>query len=60
MNRQVRKPSVKKITKSFIRRNQLTEAETRTIIDEKLRSAGWEANTTTLNHHKNGTLPEKS
>ncbi len=50
----------KKITKSFIRRNQLTEAETRTIIDEKLRSAGWEANTTTLNHHKNGTLPEKN
>ncbi|MGE0999927.1 type I restriction-modification system endonuclease [Bacillus sp. Gnz1/3] len=50
----------KKISKNFIRRHQLTEAETRTIIDEKLRSAGWEADTTTINHYKNGTLPEKN
>jgi type I restriction enzyme R subunit len=50
----------KKISKNFIRRKQLTEAETRTIIDGKLRAAGWDADTTTLNHHKNGTLPEKN
>lgn len=47
-------------SKNFMRRQHLTEAETRTIIDRKLREAGWEANTTTLNHHKNGTLPEKN
>ncbi|MBG9551270.1 type I restriction-modification system endonuclease [Cytobacillus firmus] len=50
----------KKISKNFIRRNQLTEAETRAIIDEKLRSAGWEADTPTLNYYNNGTLPEKN
>jgi type I restriction enzyme, R subunit len=49
----------KKISKDFVRRQQLTEAETRTIIDEKLRSAGWEVDTNTLNHQKNGTLPDK-
>ncbi|WP_040204035.1 type I restriction-modification system endonuclease [Neobacillus jeddahensis] len=50
----------KKLTKSFVNRQQLTEAETRTIIDEKLRMAGWDAETSTLNHQKNGTLPEKN
>ncbi|MED4351724.1 type I restriction-modification system endonuclease [Schinkia azotoformans] len=50
----------KKKSKSFMRRQQLTEAETRIIIDEKLRSAGWEVDTTRLNHHKNGTLPQKN
>src|SRR4051794_35547293 len=50
----------KKISKNFMRRHQLTEAETRTIIDGKLRTAGWEVDTTALNHHKNGTLPEKN
>jgi type I restriction enzyme, R subunit len=50
----------KKKSKNFMRRHQLTEAETRTIIDEKLSSAGWEADTDVLNHHRNGTLPEKN
>ena len=50
----------KKISKNFMRRQQLTEAETRTIIDEKLRAVGWEADTDVLNHQKNGTLPEKN
>lgn len=49
-----------KISKNFMRRYPLTEAETRMIIDEKLRLAGWEADTTTLNHHKHGTLPAKN
>ena len=43
-----------------MRRQQLTEAETRTIIDGKLRAVGWEVDTTVLNHQKNGTLPEKN
>ncbi|MDQ8056341.1 type I restriction-modification system endonuclease [Bacillus velezensis] len=50
----------KKISKNFMRRQQLTEAETRTIIDGKLRAVGWEVDTTVLNHQKNGTLPEKN
>jgi type I restriction enzyme R subunit len=50
----------KKISKNFMRRQRLTEAETRTIIDEKLRAVGWEADTPTLNHQKNGTLPKKN
>ncbi|MCM3768377.1 type I restriction-modification system endonuclease [Neobacillus niacini] len=50
----------KKLTKLFVNRQQLTEAETRAIIDEKLRMAGWDAETSSLNHQKNGTLPEKN
>jgi type I restriction enzyme R subunit len=50
----------KKISKNFMRRHQLTEAETRTIIDGKLRAVGWEVDSNVLNHHKNGTLPEKN
>lgn len=50
----------KKISNNFMRRHQLTEAETRIIIDGKLRAAGWEVDTTFLNHQKNGTLPEKN
>ncbi|MCT8137889.1 type I restriction-modification system endonuclease [Anaerobacillus sp. CMMVII] len=49
----------RKKSKKFIQRQQLTEAETRTIIDEKLRSAGWDVDTEILNYHKYGTLPEK-
>jgi type I restriction enzyme R subunit len=36
-----------------------SEAETREIIDERLREAGWECETDELNHKKNKTLPEK-
>ncbi|PLR73794.1 type I restriction-modification system endonuclease [Bacillus sp. UMB0728] len=50
----------KRKSKTFIRRQHLTEAETRTIIDGKLRAAGWEVDTTELNHQKNGTLPQKN
>jgi type I restriction enzyme, R subunit len=38
----------------------LDEAETRLmIIDEQIRAAGWECDTTTINFKKNKTLPEK-
>ncbi|MEW4327806.1 type I restriction-modification system endonuclease [Rossellomorea marisflavi] len=50
----------KKISKNFIRRQQLTEAETRAIIDEKLRLSGWEADTNQLNHQTNQTMPQKN
>lgn len=38
---------------------ELNEAETRIIIDEQLKKAGWEVNTNELNYKKNKTLPEK-
>lgn len=50
----------KQISKKFVRRQQLTEAETRTIIDEKLHLAGWEVDTNNLNYHTKGTLPQKN
>ncbi|MEH7612040.1 type I restriction-modification system endonuclease [Gottfriedia acidiceleris] len=50
----------KRTSKNFVRKNKLTEAETRNIIDAKLRSVGWETNTITLNHQKHATLPEKN
>ncbi len=50
----------KQISKKFVRRQQLTEAETRTIIDEKLRLSGWEVDTNGLNHYTKGTLPQKN
>lgn len=60
----IEQPEVKKkrkrLTKSFVNRQQLSEAETRVIIDEKLIIARWEVDTSTLNYHKNGTLPEKN
>lgn len=45
---------IKKATASF----ELSEAETRHLIDEQLRNAGWEADTTLLNFKTNGTMPE--
>ncbi|MFC0472841.1 type I restriction-modification system endonuclease [Halalkalibacter kiskunsagensis] len=50
----------KKRSKKFVSRTNLTEAETRSIIDEKLRAAGWEVDTNTLNHQKQGTTPKKN
>lgn len=50
----------RKKSKQFVQQNKLTEAETRAIIDEKLRSAGWEVDTEKLNYQKYGTLPEKN
>lgn len=37
----------------------MSEAETRAIIDEQLRLAGWEADTAVLNYKTNKTLPQK-
>lgn len=50
----------KKASRRFMQRQQLTEAETRSIIDEKLRMAGWEVDSNLLNHHTHGTVPEKN
>lgn len=50
----------KKKSKLHMQKHRLTEAETRAIIDEKLRAAGWEADTPCLNYKKNRSLPEKN
>jgi len=38
---------------------EMSEAETRELIDEQLRQAGWEVDTNTLNFKSNGTLPDR-
>lgn len=38
---------------------EMNEAETRELIDEQLRNAGWEVNTSKLNFKTNKTLPQK-
>lgn len=40
-------------------RIDMNEAETRQLIDEQLRQAGWEANTQELNYKIKGTLPDR-
>lgn len=45
--------------RKFAATNELTEEQTREIIDQQLRDAGWEADTKTLNNWKKGTLPRK-
>ena len=51
----LRKERSKKIAKNM----DLSEAETRVIIDEQLRNAGWEADTNKLKY-SNGTRPKKN
>ncbi|QMU30504.1 type I restriction-modification system endonuclease [Adhaeribacter radiodurans] len=41
------------------RKIEMTEAETRDLIDAQLRKAGWEADTATLNYKLKKTLPQK-
>lgn len=50
----------KKKSKLHMQNHRLTEAETRSIIDEKLRAAGWKADTPNINYKKNHSLPEKN
>ena len=45
--------------RKFAARNKLSEAQTREIIDQQLRDAGWEADSKTLNNWTKGTLPRK-
>lgn len=49
----------RKRSKRFTDRRPPNESETRALIDEQLRLAGWEANTMELNHKSNKTMPEK-
>ena len=51
--------NLKEASKKAANLIKLDEAETREIIDQQLRDAGWEANTKVLRHSK-GTRPEKN
>ncbi|WP_417625324.1 type I restriction-modification system endonuclease [Paenactinomyces guangxiensis] len=48
-----------RVSQHFIQQLRLSEAETRTVIDAKLREAGWEADTKNLTY-QNGTRPQKN
>ncbi|AEI49713.1 type I restriction-modification system endonuclease [Runella slithyformis] len=41
------------------RKIEMSEAQTRVLIDEMLRKAGWEVDTNSLNHKLHKTMPEK-
>lgn len=43
----------------FAKKHKLTEAETRQLIDQQLRNAGWEVDTERLNNWKNQTQPQR-
>lgn len=49
----------RKRSKRFTDRRPPNESETRALIDEQLRLAGWEANTMALNYKSNKTRPDK-
>lgn len=48
-----------KISVQFAKKHQLTEAETRQLIDQQLQQAGWEADSENLNNWKYKTAPQK-
>ena len=54
-SKNIRKERSKRLAKSL----NLSEAETRLLIDEQLRNAGWEADTNHL-RYSNGTRPDKN
>lgn len=51
--------ALKEKSTSVARKIEMSEAETRRLIDEQLRSVGWEVDTPTINYKLHGTLPEK-
>lgn len=48
-----------KISVQFAKKHQLTEAETRQLIDRQLQQAGWEVDSENLNNWKYKTAPQK-
>lgn len=50
----------RKVNLQYAKEHQLTESETREMIDEQLREAGWEADTTELNNFTKQTVPQKN
>ena len=50
---------IKKRSKKAALKIEMSEAETRLLIDNQLKAAGWEADTLNLNFKLHGSLPEK-
>ncbi|MGQ5708774.1 type I restriction-modification system endonuclease [Lactobacillus sp. PSON] len=48
-----------KVNVNYAKKHHLSEAETRQLIDEQLKEAGWEADSVNLNNQTKKTLPEK-
>lgn len=53
------KKTIQQRSEQAVRRIEMSEAQTRVLIDEALRKAGWEVDTGELNHQKNKTLPRR-
>lgn len=53
------KQAILKKSKAAASKMDMTEAETRMLIDEQLRQAGWEVDTDTLNYKTHKTTPKK-
>ncbi|WJE30607.1 type I restriction-modification system endonuclease [Bacillus altitudinis] len=50
----------KEKSRNHLRKHRLNEAQTRVLIDEKLRVAGWQVDTDIINFKKHKTMPEKN
>lgn len=50
----------KEKSKLHSQKHRLSEAQTRVLIDDKLRAAGWVVDTENYNHKKHNTMPEKN
>ena len=55
----VRSATIKQRATKAALKIEMSEAETRHLIDDQLRSAGWEVDTATINNKLHGTLPQK-
>lgn len=58
LDRKQRKERLRK-NRRYQQRQKLSEDQTRELIDNQLKQAGWQANTKELNYKKNHTMPEK-
>ena len=56
---QEKKEAIQTRSQQAARKIEMSEAETRLLIDEQLRIAGWEVDTQELNFKKNKTLPQR-
>lgn len=54
-----RQTEIRRKSKKAARKIEMSEAETRVLIDEQLRQAGWEVDTNLINYKTNKSLPQK-
>ncbi|GAB3552256.1 type I restriction-modification system endonuclease [Spirosoma fluminis] len=56
---QEQEKTIQQRSEQAVRRIEMSEAQTRVLIDETLRKAGWEVDTNELNYQRHKTLPRK-